>query len=138
MNLDTTIESENGNQEQNQPPAAQPPAAQPQRAQRFARFPVKTMIQKENLLTDFDFKRQFRLSRVSFENLITQIGQFYPNGMSRNGGSVRPRERLLHFLHFLGSNELYRDAKVIRKMLHGKIFRFIRKVKPGKNSLPHL
>ena len=69
-------------------------------------------------LTDFQFSRDFRCKRTTAEKLVLDMGGLFPDGVGRNGVAIHPRERILHFLHFLGTNNLYRDDKVIRKMLH--------------------
>ena len=80
------------------------------------------MVPKEFLITDFDFSRQFRMSRIQFERLMRRIGRFFPPGESRNLVSVKPRERILHFLHYLGANALYKDAQVRMKKQFEKCY----------------
>ena len=82
------------------------------RMQRFARFPVTTMLYKQFLLRDIDFHKDFRCSRPQFEKIMQIVGPHLPLGLSSNGVSVKPRERVLHFFYFLGANSLYRENKV--------------------------
>ena len=58
-------------------------------------------------MPDFLFKRIFRMTRTTVESLLQEMAEFLPIGRSVNGKSLKPPERLLMFLKFLGSNERY-------------------------------
>ena len=82
------------------------------RARKRYVFYERTIVAKSNRIPDFLFRRIFRMRRQTFQELLTDCGQFIPIGRSSNGKSLQPPERLLLFLKFLGSNERYIDQWV--------------------------
>ena len=89
------------------------------------------MVPKEFLLRDYAFNLQFRMFRPEFEKLMRKVGHYLPRGESTNGVSVKPRERVLHFLHYLGSNSLYRDSRVLKSNLKNITFLSSSLIKKG-------
>ena len=59
----------------------------------------------EEIRTEKDFALVFRMSRSTFEKLLKMVAFKFPRlGLSTNGKSLSPRQRLLMFLHMCGSD----------------------------------
>ncbi len=79
----------------------------------------KRILEAERDMTDAEFYTCFRMSRVAFEALLEQVIVHLPPGLSRNGHSLTPRERVLMFCMYLGGNLLYWFGKYGHAVSHG-------------------
>jgi hypothetical protein len=82
------------------------------RNRRNYNFGRKRILQKANASTDAMFQKLFRMQRTTFAALMDEVGHLFPPGLSTNGFSVKPEERMLAFLKFIGGNERYLDSQV--------------------------
>ena len=74
----------------------------------------RSSLRRESCLTDFWFKRIFRMTRTTFQDWLEheEVGSDFPIGRSNNGHSFNPRQRLMHFSKWLGANDRYVDNYV--------------------------
>ena len=72
-------------------------------------------------MNDRVFKRNFRMSKSTFEVLFQTIVLCLPPGLSPNKKSIHPRERLLIFLAFVGGNMFGEFASYAHNMAYGKL-----------------
>ena len=71
------------------------------------RFRERRLLNLANTENEAGFKKLFRMPREIFKKLLEEYGQYLPPGLSTNGKSIMPSERLLAYLYFLGTNLQY-------------------------------
>ena len=70
-------------------------------------FRERRLLNLANTETETGFKKLFRMSPHIFKKLLEDYGHLLPPGLSTNGKSILPSERLLAYLYFLGTNLQY-------------------------------
>jgi hypothetical protein len=109
-----SVLSEEHSEESSEDPFEEPSLEESLRAERRRiNFGRPRVLRKSSEMSDQMFRRIFRMQRSTFDILMNEVGHLFPQGRSHNGLSVKPVERLLVFLKFLGGNERYIDSQVI-------------------------
>ena len=71
--------------------------------------------------TDAGILKLFRMSRSQIKILFELVRDSLPQGNSRNGKSIKPFERLLTYLYYLGSNLQYYHSGVSHGLSEGAV-----------------
>ena len=65
---------------------------------------MRRILETADNMPDSEFKETYRMSRKCFDKLLGMVYLHYPRlGLSPNGKSIIPKERLLIFLMFIAS-----------------------------------
>jgi hypothetical protein len=108
-----SVSSEDPSEYRSEDPSEDPSDDPLRAARRRIHFGRPRVLRKSMEMTDIMFRKLFRMRRNTFDILMNEVGHLFPQGRSDNGFSVKPVERLLIFLKFLGGNERYIDSQVI-------------------------
>jgi hypothetical protein len=85
-------------------------------------FWIRTMTDKASRMNDRQFLANFRMLPETFEALLEEFGGYMPLGRSSNGKNLSPRERLLAFLWYAGSNSSFSQGEYAHEMAFGSVW----------------